>query len=592
MSEYKAPLDDMRFVVHDVFNLSSFCSDFPALSDVDRDTADAILEEAAKVSEQLLSPLDQVGDEEGCSWHDGRVQVPSGFADAYKRFSEDGWGALGGDANYGGMGMPKTLVSLVEEMVQGANMAFGLAPMLTAGACLSIYAHGSEELKTRYLPKLYSGEWSGAMDLTEAHAGTDLGLMRAKATPNDDGSYSISGTKIFITWGEHDMADNIIHLVLAKLPDAPAGSKGISLFLVPKLIPNSDGELTDRNPVNCGSIEHKMGIHGSPTCVMNFDGAKGWLVGEAHKGLLCMFTMMNYERLVVGIQGVGAADKAYQCARDYALDRVQGRSPSPEAVSSGSMADPIIVHMDVRRMLLEAKALNEAGRAFYVYVATWLDRAKYATDPALIKQAEGRVALLTPVVKAFLTDRALDACVQSQQVLGGHGYIREWGQEQRVRDVRITQIYEGTNGVQAMDLIGRKTIHCKGELLSDYIEEMRACLLSGASAVDSERQSQFSELLDRLEQLTAELVSEPEAELGGAVATDYLDLLGYCSYAYMWILELSALDQNHGLASQFRDSKFKTAGFFFEKLLPNVESLIKRIEAGHDSLSAFDPTEF
>ncbi len=592
MPDYKAPLDDLRFLLHDVFKLESFCSEFSDLSDVDRETADAILEEAAKVCEQLLAPLDRVGDAGGCKWQDGQVKTVDGFKEAYRSFSEGAWGALGGDPDYDGMGMPKTLVSTVEEMVQGANMAFGLAPMLTAGACLSLLAHGSEELKSLYLPKMYSGEWSGAMDLTEAHSGTDLSLMRTKAVPNEDGSYAISGTKIFITWGEHDMAENVVHLVLAKLPDAPSGSKGISLFLVPKRLPDAQGQAGVLNHVSCGSIEHKMGIHGSPTCVMNFDGAQGWLVGGPHQGLACMFTMMNYERLVVGIQGVGVAENAYQCARDYALDRIQGRAPvgsnEPE-----KEADAIIAHPDVRRMLLETKALNEAGRAFYIYVASWLDRAKFSNDTAKKQKASHRVALLTPIAKAFLTDRAFEACVQAQQVLGGHGYVQEWGQEQHVRDARITQIYEGTNGVQAMDLVGRKTFACKGELLWSYIEEMRDQLESRSSSLPDKLSEEFSEVLALVETVTTEMLEQTDANFPGSAAVDYLNLLGYCSYAYMWIMmysEVETLTQPGG--SSFISSKKKTAKFFFKKLLPNVHSLAARIRNGHEVISDFKVSEF
>lgn len=586
MSDYKAPLADIRFLLHKVFKLEAFCSGLDGLDEVDTDTTDAILEEAGKICEQLLAPLDRSGDAEGAEFLDGKVASPKGFAEAYLSFSEGGWGALGGETDFGGMGMPKTLVSAVEEMVQGANMAFGLAPMLTAGACLSISAHGSAELKSRYLPKMYSGEWSGAMDLTEAHAGTDLGLMRTKAMPNDDGSFSLSGSKIFITWGEHDMTENIVHLVLAKLPDAPPGSRGISLFLVPKLLVNDDGSLAGPNGVSCGSIEHKMGIHGSPTCVMNFDNAQAWLIGEPHKGLACMFTMMNYERLVVGIQGVGVADNAYQNAKAYALDRLQGRAPKG-AVQPEQAADPIIVHPDVRRMLLEMKSLNEGGRAFYIYVASWLDRAKYSQDADLRKIAQERVALLTPVAKAFLTDRALDACVHGQQVFGGHGYVQEWGQEQHVRDVRITQIYEGTNGVQAMDLIGRKTMACKGAMLTPYLTEMRSALEARRTLLENEVAEGFSSALGKLEVLTASIVRENEPDFPGSVAVDYLDVLGYCSYAYMWILMMSEADDSH-----FGSAKRKTGRFYFAKLLPQMESLILRIQSGSSSLSDFDDSDF
>lgn len=590
MSTYTAPLSDMRFLLHHVFKLGAFCETHAELSDLDIETADAILEEAAKLCEQKLAPLDTVGDQKGCTYVDEEVRAPEGFIEAYKEFSDGSWGALGGDTAYGGMGLPKQFVATVEEMVQGSNMAFGLAPMLTAGACLALLTHGSDELKNRFLAKMYSGEWSGAMDLTEPHAGTDLGLIRTKAQANGDGSYAITGTKIFITWGDHDLAENIVHLVLAKLPDAPPGSKGISMFLIPKFLPEENGSLGARNPVSCGAIEHKMGIHGSATCVMNFDAAKGWLVGEAHQGLACMFTMMNYERLVVGIQGLGVAEKSYQCARNYALDRVQGRAPQA-ARDTNEVADPIIVHPDVRRMLLEMKSMNEAGRAFYIYVASWLDRAKFEHDAESQKLAEDRVALLTPVAKAFITDRALEACVHGQQVLGGHGYIAEWGQDQRVRDVRITQIYEGTNGIQAMDLIGRKIVQSRGLLLEPYLAEMRDCVSGRPLGLDQDLVDQFLSVLETLESLTHHLVAHAEPELAGAVATDYLDLLGYCSYAYMWMLMMSA-SVSESRSLEFTDAKLKTGRFFFAKMLPMAESLAARIQSDHTCLSVFEDSEF
>ena len=396
MPEYKAPLRDMRFVLNEVFEADKLWSSLAGLEGaVDMETAEAILDECGKIASQVLAPINRDGDEHSSTWKDGEVTAAPGFKDAYKTYVEAGLNGLGGHPDFGGMGMPKTLVAQVEEMVQGANMAFGLAPMLTAGACLSLNAHGSQELKEKYLPNMYSGEWSGAMDLTEPHAGTDLGIIRTKAVPNADGSYDVSGTKIFITWGDHDMADNIIHLVLAKLPDAPAGPKGISLFLVPKFIVNDDGSLGERNPVTCGSIEHKMGIKGSATCVMNFDGAKGWLVGEENKGLACMFTMMNYERLGVGIQGLGISENSYQNAVAYALDRTQSRAPTG-AVAKEKEADPIIVHPDVRRMLMTMRSFNEGGRAFSTYVAAWLDKSKFSDNEEERKHAETCLLYTSP----------------------------------------------------------------------------------------------------------------------------------------------------------------------------------------------------
>ncbi|MCM2320555.1 MAG: acyl-CoA dehydrogenase family protein, partial [Pseudomonas sp.] len=455
MADYQAPLRDMRFVLEEVLAAPAQWARLPALAGVaDVDTAAAVLEEAGKLTAATIGPLNRSGDEEGCHWQDGAVRTPAGFAAAWRAWAEGGWVGVCGDPAYGGMGMPKALGAQIEEMLNSANLAFALYPMLTAGACLELSAHASAELKTRYLPKLYSGEWAGVMCLTEPHAGTDLGLIRTRAEPQLDGSYRLTGNKIFITGGEQDLTENIIHLVLARLPDAPAGSRGISLFLVPKFLVNADGSLGRRNPLSCGSLEHKMGIKGASTCVMNYDGASAWLVGEPHKGLAAMFTMMNYERLAVGIQGLAAGERSYQSAVAYARERLQSRAPHGTQAPD-RIADPIIVHPDVRRMLLTMKALTEGGRAFSSYVALQLDAAKFAEDPLERQRAEGLVALLTPVAKAFLTDLGLEICVHGQQVFGGHGYIREWGQEQLVRDVRITQIYEGTNGIQALDLAGR-----------------------------------------------------------------------------------------------------------------------------------------
>ncbi|MDP2147867.1 MAG: acyl-CoA dehydrogenase family protein, partial [Pseudomonas sp.] len=419
MADYKAPLRDMRFVLNEVFEVAKLWAQLPALAEtVDAETVEAILEEAGKVTAKTIAPLSRNGDEEGCRWDNGVVTTPAGFPEAYKTYAEGGWVGVGGDPAYGGMGMPKAVSAQVEEMINSSGLAFGLYPMLTSGACVSINTHASDELKATYLPNMYSGVWAGSMCLTEPHAGTDLGIIRTKAEPQADGSYKVSGTKIFITGGEHDLTENIIHLVLAKLPDAPAGPKGISLFLVPKFMVNADGSLGARNPVTCGSIEHKMGIQASATCVMNFDEAVGYLVGEPNRGLAAMFTMMNYERLGVGIQGLATGERSYQNAVEYARDRLQSRSPTgPKA--KDKIADPIINHPDVRRMLLTMKAANEGGRAFSTYVAMQLDTAKFSEDAATRKRADDLVALLTPVSKAFLTDLGLETTVHGQQIFGG-----------------------------------------------------------------------------------------------------------------------------------------------------------------------------
>ncbi|TDT43276.1 hypothetical protein DES49_1090 [Halospina denitrificans] len=596
MAEYQAPLRDMRFLLNEIFDAPGQWASLPGLSEnVDPETADAILEEAGKIAAGSLAPLNQSGDEEGCHWDNGTVTTPEGFKDAYQTYAEGGWVGLGGDPNYGGMGMPKSLVAQVEEMVQGANMAFGLCPMLTAGACLALHAHGSEELKQKYLPKMYEGTWSGAMDLTEPHAGTDLGIIRTKAKPNDDGSYSITGTKIFITWGEHDMAENIIHLVLAKLPDAPPGPKGISLFLVPKYEVNDDDSLGEHNALSCGSLEEKMGIHGSATCVMNYDGARGFLVGEPHKGLMAMFTMMNYERLGVGIQGVGAAEASYQNALAYARERLQSRSPTG-AQEKDKVADPILVHPDVRRMLLKMKAHTEGSRAFITYVAQWLDQAKFAEDAEFQKKADAMVALLTPVAKAFLTDRALDTCVIGQQVFGGHGYIREWGQEQLVRDTRITQIYEGTNGIQAMDLMGRKVVANNGQFFEYFADDVADFITENQDDPALEGYIQpLASAIERLADVTEHVINsagDNPTEVGAA-AVDYLDLFGLTAEAYLWArMVKAAKPKADNDTSGFYTGKLKTARFFYDRLLPQTVALAEGIRNGSDSMMAFSEEEF
>ncbi len=592
MADYKAPLRDMRFVLNEVFEVSRLWADLPALAEtVDEDTAMAVLEEAGKVTSKSIAPLSRAADEEGCHWDNGAVRTPAGFIDAYRTYAEGGWVGVGGDPVYGGMGMPKVVSAQVEEMVNSSSLAFGLYPMLTAGACLSINAHASEELKQTYLPNMYAGVWAGSMCLTEPHAGTDLGIIRTRAEPQADGSYKVSGTKIFITGGEHDLTENIIHLVLAKLPDAPAGPKGISLFLVPKFLVNADGSLGARNPANCGSIEHKMGIQASATCVMNFDEATGYLVGEGNKGLAAMFTMMNYERLGVGIQGLASAERSYQNAIEYARDRLQSRSPTgPQA--KDKVADPIIVHPDVRRMLLTMKALNEGGRAFSTYVAMQLDTAKFSEDATTRKRGEDLVALLTPVAKAFLTDVGLETAVHGQQIFGGHGYIREWGQEQLVRDVRITQIYEGTNGIQALDLMGRKIVGSGGALYKLFADEIRHFSATAGSEL-AEFVTPLNAALDDLDELTAWVLDRAKSNPNeiGAASVEYLHAFGYTAYAYMWALMARTALGKQGEDS-FYTSKLGTARFYFARLLPRIKSLSASVKAGSESLYLLDAEQF
>ncbi|MFJ1573793.1 acyl-CoA dehydrogenase C-terminal domain-containing protein [Pseudomonas sp. NPDC088322] len=592
MADYKAPLRDMRFVLNEVFDVATLWAQLPELAEaVDQDTALAVLEEAGKVTARSIAPLNRASDEEGCHWDNGSVRTPAGFIEAYQTYAEGGWVGVGGDPQFGGMGMPKAISAQVEEMINASSLSFGLYPMLTAGACLSINAHASEALKHKYLPNMYSGVWAGSMCLTEAHAGTDLGIIRTKAEPQADGSYKVSGTKIFITGGEHDLTENIIHLVLAKLPDAPAGPKGISLLLVPKFLVNDDGSLGERNSAHCGSIEHKMGIQGSATCVMNFDGAVGYLVGEPNKGLAAMFTMMNYERLGVGIQGLASAERSYQNAVEYARDRLQSRSPVG-AQAKDKVADPIIVHPDVRRMLLTMKALIEGGRAFSTYVALQLDNAKYSEDPTTRKRSEDLVALLTPVAKAFMTDTGLECTVHGQQVFGGHGYIREWGQEQLVRDARITQIYEGTNGIQALDLMGRKVVASGGAFYQVFADEIRQ-FVAGADSELGEFTQPLATALDQLDGLTEWVIEQAKLNPNeiGAASVEYLHAFGYVAYAYMWARMAQAAKAGEGDAA-FYQGKLGTARFYFARLLPRVDSLVASVKAGSESLYLLDAAQF
>lgn len=594
MADYQAPLKDIRFVMNEVFEAEKLWGSLAGTKDaIDMETAEAILEEAGKITASLIAPLSREGDEEGCHFEDGKVTVPAGYRDAYKTFAEGGWSGLTGNPAYEGMGMPKMLGAQYEEMLYSADISFGLYVCLTSGAALAIDAHASEELKQKYLPKMYSGEWTGAMDLTEPHSGTDLGMIRTKAEPNADGSYSITGTKIFITGGENDLTDNIIHLVLAKLPDAPAGSRGISLFLVPRNHVDDNGVVGENNNVSCGSIEHKMGIKASGTCVMNFDGAQGWLVGEVNKGLAAMFTMMNYERLSVGIQGFAAAERSYQNAIAYAVDRVQGRAATGPAQPEKA-ADPIIVHPDVRRMLMTMKAFTEGSRAFSTYVARFLDIAKFSDDAEEKKYADAMVALMTPIAKAYMTDRALDSCVAGQQIFGGHGFIREWGQEQLVRDTRITQIYEGTNGVQAMDLMGRKVVANNGQLFELFASEVSGFIEAESdNAAVAHLLKPLAAAVERLSDATEFVIAAAKQDPNaiGAAACDYLDMFGLTAYAYMWARMAKVAAPKAG-EDEFYVSKAVTAKFFFNRLLPKTVSLLESIKAGSEDMMALAQENF
>lgn len=577
MAEYSAPLDDMRFNLYDVFDMPSLWAEMPGTAEVTVDLVDAVLDEGGKIAENLLFPLNRTGDEAGCSFADGEVTTPPGFKEAFREYAAGGWIGLIGDPQYGGQGLPKTLVVMFEEMLFGVNSAFALYPILTSGCALAIATHASEEQKQTYLPKLYSGEWAGAMCLTESGAGSDLGIMQTKATASDDGTYKITGTKIFITGGEQDITENIIHLVLAKLPDAPAGTRGISLFIVPKYLVKADGSLGERNAVNCGSVEHKMGIKGSATCVMNFDGATGYLVGELNRGLAGMFTMMNYERLSMGQQGLGLGEVAYQSAAAYAKERLQGRAA--EGVKSPELkADSILVHPDVRRMLLTMRSLNEAGRSFAVYVARQLDTAKFHGDENRRQAADTMSQLLTPIAKAFMSDNGFNNCVLGQMVFGGHGYIREWGMEQLVRDARIAQIYEGTNGIQAIDLISRKILKDAGTGLALFLAEVNQLL---GEAIISYPQLQTS--IADLQETSAWLLRacKDDANLAGSVATSYLELFGTVAYGFCWAMMLEAAKTKSG---EFAEAKRCTGAYFFAQILPQTTSLAAQIRRGGTEL--------
>lgn len=598
MATYRAPLRDIRFLLNNVFNVDQLFASMPDTAEVTDDLIAAIVEEAGKIAEGLLAPINQSGDAEACHFDNGVVTTPKGFKEAYKAFAEGGWSSLTGDVHYGGQGMPKMLSAVIEEMLFAANSSFALYTILNTGATLTLSHHGSDELKQRYLPKMYSGNWSGTMCLTEPHAGTDLGMIKTKAELQADGSYRLSGTKIFITAGEHDLTENIIHLVLAKLPDAPPGPRGISLFLVPKFLVDESGMLTDeRNTVACGSIEHKMGIKASSTCVMNFDSAKGYLIGEENQGLSHMFTMMNYERLSMGLQGNGLADSSYQLASAYAKERVQGRAATG-ALQPDLNADPIIVHPDVRRMLLTMRANVLAGRALSLYAASQLDISRFHTDEAARKKAGQLVALLIPVQKAYCTDRGFEACVLGQQVLGGHGYVAEWGLEQNVRDARIAQIYEGANGVQALDLMGRKTVRSKGELLEVLSGEMDEFVASqkGVEAMQPYLVA-FEKCRGCLEEATATVLarSSDDPNEVGAASYSYMELMGLVLYCFMWqrILSAALADQNSGSAdADYTDALVKTGEFFMQRLLPRTESLLAEISSGAESLMTMRADQF
>ena len=594
MPTYTAPVRDMRFLLHDVFAAEKTLTSLPGLGDASADVMDAVLEECAKLCQDVLAPLNQVGDQEGCTFKDGAVTTPKGFKDAYKQFAAGGWCGLTASPDHGGQGLPEAIDCCVAEMVGSANLSFGLYPGLTQGTILALDALGTPDQKKMYLPKLVGGQWQGTMCLTESHAGSDLGLLRTKATPNGDGSYSITGTKIFISAGEHDMVDNIIHLVLAKLPDAPEGSRGISLFVVPKFFVNADGSLGARNTVAAGSIEHKMGMKASVTCVMNFDGAKGWLVGQPHKGLAGMFVMMNKERLFVGTQGLSQAELAYQNAAAYAKDRIQGRA-ADGVKRPDKPADPIIVHPDIRNRLMFARAIIEAHRALNIWTHIQADVSHRHADAAAKQFGDDMVQLMTPIVKASGTAYGSEISNACLQVYGGHGYIREWGLEQMVRDVRITEIYEGTNTIQALDLIGRKLGIGGGRLVKGLIAESDKALgrLKGRNDM-AEFVEPFRDARAKLIALT-EWVNEAaqkDPNLRGAVANEYLRAFTLVAHAWMWVLMTEQALAKKDAGDPFYDAKLAVGRYFMTRVLPQFASLDAIVRAGSGTMMALNEAAF
>ncbi|MGB7618123.1 MAG: acyl-CoA dehydrogenase C-terminal domain-containing protein [Pseudolabrys sp.] len=585
MPIYKAPVDDALFLLNDVFHIEHY-GNLPGFSDASPDVVEAVLREAAKFSEEVLTPLNRVGDKEGCKRAaDGSVTTPKGFKDAYKQIVEGGWIGISVPADFGGQGLPATMTVMVNEFFCSANMAFAMYPGLTQGAIAALLVHASDALKAKYLPKMVEGAWTGTMNLTEPHCGTDLGLLRSKAVKQADGSYKISGTKIFISAGEHDLSQNIIHLVLARIEGAPAGTKGISLFVVPKIMVNDDGSLGAPNAVSCGSIEEKMGIHGNSTCVMNYDGAIGWLIGEENRGLNAMFTMMNEARLGVGVQGLALSEVAYQNAAAYAKERLQGRSISGVKYPDKA-ADPIIVHPDVRRALMSMRAFNEAARALVMWTALKSDVAHRSDDEKERTSADDHMGLLTPVIKGVLTDGGFANAVMAQQIFGGHGYIAEHGMEQFVRDARIAQIYEGANGIQALDLVGRKLGKDGGRAIMAFFNEVQTYLKERA---DSDAMNVYlkplGQSLAHLQQASMWFMQNAMAkpDNAGAGSYDYMHLFGLVALGYMWckIAEaaLAKLPKANGSAAVL-NAKLVTARFFMERMLPETATRLARIQAG------------
>lgn len=597
MPEYKAPQREMKFVLNEVFDVEQHYQQLPGFEEATADVLEAVIDEGAKFSERVIGPLNQSGDQQGCHFENGVVTTPDGFKAAYEQYVEAGWPSLPHKPEWGGQGLPESLGIVINEMIGTANWSWSMYPGLSHGAMATIEEHGTDEQKQTYLTKLISGEWTGTMCLTESHCGTDLGMLRTRAEANDDGSYSLTGTKIFISAGEHDMAGNIVHIVLARLPDAPEGTKGISLFIVPKFLPDADGNVAERNGVACGSIEHKMGIHGNATCVINFDGAKGFLIGPPNRGLNCMFTFMNVARIGTAIQGLAHAELGFQGSLAYAKDRLQMRSLSGDKNPEGP-ADPIIVHPEVRKMLLTQKAIAEGGRALCYYTAMLVDSASHATNEDERKDADTLLALLTPIAKAFLTELGFEAANHGLQVFGGHGYIAEWGMEQNVRDSRISMLYEGTTQIQALDLLGRKVLMTQGESLRKFTKIIhKFCKEESGNKALKPFLKPLAEMNKEWGNLTMKIGMKAmkNRDEVGAASVDYLMYSGYVTLAYLWARMAKTAQEkldNGTDEADFYKAKLSTARFYYERMLPRTRTLVETMSSGADNLMELDAELF